>query len=102
MPKYDDFHICTSDRIVEVGKEYEYKEDAAVLRVRLLEDTSTDDELRFIIEVREVVRSGGYAKPTIGETFALFADRHSGGGYSGAWRLYDVGAYTMRQRRTES
>jgi len=89
MKKYQHNQICTDNSSIEVGKEYDYTEDGAPCRVKVLADESNDEMLAFKLEVTQdpTGRYGG-----VGSKFEVSA---ATGNYafSGMWRLWDPGEY---------
>ena len=83
----DHQQICTEEQTIEVGKQYQYKEDSLIADVEVLSVEETD--IWFDMELK-IIKSNidvGDAKVfTAGASKGKFA-------YSGMWKLYDLGTY---------
>lgn len=86
--KFSHNQICTKDNEIEVGKQYCYREDSAVVEVKMLSDNSDEEFIRFTVEV--VASRNDFLK--VGEQFSISAKRGHYA-YSGMWRLWDSGTY---------
>ena len=82
--KYDHNQICTKDNEVEVGKDYDYKEDSSIFRVRVVKEESDKEGIGFKLEILE--------GPEKGTSFSCWA-ANGKYAYSGMWRLYDLNTY---------
>jgi len=71
----------TGGRLVP-NEEYDLQQGVSQARVRLLRDRSTDDELKFRLEV---MQSHGPWLP--GDRFTIVANWEG----TGSWRIYDAG-----------
>jgi hypothetical protein len=76
--------ICTTGGVVRVGEEYDYKEGAAVLRVRCMAAHSDSASISFNFEISRGA-SDGHAFHCWAASMTGFID--------GLWRVYDKGTY---------
>lgn len=86
--KYDSNHICTDNKEVVVGNQYQYFESGMVCDVTVLEDNSDSETIEFHLRIDKRLRwpSGGEDEFTCNAARGLHA-------YSGMWRLYPLGEY---------
>lgn len=81
--KYEHNQICTADKEIVVGHQYDYSEDSSRFRVVVLKDKSDEESLGFKLKILSEPRD---------VIFDVFAARGEYA-YSGMWRLYDPGEY---------
>lgn len=79
--------ICTKNKEIVVGKEYDYSEDQFMCKCRVLKDDSDDEFLRFTLEWLKGDFEG--EKPT------QISARKGYYGYNGMWRLWDADTYNQ-------
>lgn len=90
--KYDHNQICTTGKEVKVGKAYQYKEASWIADVKVISEISDASGISFELKIlRQNYKIG------IEDTFTCWA-AHGKYGYSGMWRLFDLGTY----RKVES
>lgn len=78
--------ICTDNKEIEVGKEYDYSEDGMRCRVKILEDLSNDEVISF----RLLITAGD----SCGDKFTFSHNRDfDRGAYNGMARFWDRGTY---------
>ena len=87
--KIDSSHICTSDNVISVGKEFQYREGSMLEQV-IIEDISFKD---FFINVK-VFFSGHYRR-------VICTHLMTPCGYSGMWRIWDKNHYDIEEWRRE-
>lgn len=94
MPQYKSAFVCTNNSLVEVGKQYQYKESVptCIYNVTVIEDNSKDTFVHLRLRVDEVVQGEEAGVGTILDF--LFAQEFSNIVYAGMARLYDKGGYT--------
>ncbi len=80
--QYDHRQIRTTGGWLAAGAEYEYREGELTARVRLLRDRSTDDALKFRLEV---IASNTRQLPA-GSRLTITAEW----GGMGEWKLFDA------------
>ena len=86
--KFESSHICTTGKEIEVGKQYQYKEDGWICDVTILEDTSDDEKIEFKLRIdKKLDWPEGMT-----DDFTVSAARGPGA-YNGMWRLWNLGEY---------
>lgn len=86
--KYNSSHICTTDKEIEVGKQYQYKEDNWICDVTILEDISDEESIKFKLRIDKML---DWPKD-MSDDFIVSAS-HGFGAYNGMWRLWNLGEY---------
>ena len=88
--KHDHNQICTNEKEVFIGQQYQYKEEGMLAVVTILEDTSNEKGIGFKLRVDDPMNSPWNK----GEEFTCWAaSGHYG--YSGMWRLWNKDEYVM-------
>lgn len=76
---------------VQVGKEYQYKEDALIAIVKILEDNSTRKEYRFKVQVMK--SNFNFKKHFANTTFNVTHIKDPGGYWNGMIQFYEHPEY---------
>ena len=86
MTKYQHNQVYVD---IVVGETYCYYEDGQACNVKLLEDNSDAEGVKFKLEILDAPRKSDFKVGAIFDVFASSGDYC----YSGMWRLYPVGEY---------
>jgi hypothetical protein len=87
--KVDSPHICTTDNVISVGEEYQYKEGGFLERV-IIEDISFR-RLFMILEVYFIDQ----------DRWVICEHKMAQYGHMGMWRIWDKGRYDLEEWRRE-
>src|ERR1035437_4399047 len=83
--KIDSSHICTSDNVISVGKEFQYRE-GSILEQVIIEDISFKD---FFINVKMFFSEQ--------DRRVIYTHLMTPCGYSGMWRIWDKDHYDIKE-----
>ena len=87
--KIDSSHICTSDNVISIGKEFQYREGSMLEQV-IIEDISFKD---FFINVKVF-----FSEQDRRVIYTHLMTLH---GYSGMWCIWDKNHYDIEEWRRE-